>query len=162
MDAQPKPMKPARPSEKPGSAAGFATLCEEIDQLFENLGMPDRISTIHKAPAGRVLTPPVELKETPDQYELAIELPGMERKDITVEFAAGVLSVVGEKRTQSDDQSGHRIISERSYGVFRRRFSLPQNVDPARIAARYRHGVLMVTIGKDAAAENRVRAIAVT
>ena len=125
MGRQSPPVIPAKAPDEPGLAAGFASLCEEIDQLFDNLALRDRITNIHKAPAGRALTFPLEIKETPGQ-------------------------------------SGHRIISQRSYGIFRRRFSLPPDVDPARIDARYRLGVLMVTIGKDAAARGRVHAIAVT
>jgi HSP20 family protein len=162
MKRQSAATQPAKASHAHGPAAGFATLCDEIDQLFEGINLPDPTSAGPPSSGDLMLTPPVELKDAPDHYELALELPGLERKDITVEFASGVLSVAGEKRTQSEEQSGNCLISERSYGTFRRRFGLPQDVDPERIAARYRHGVLTVTIGKNAAAENRVRAIAVT
>lgn len=162
MDIRPADLKQLRTRNELGPTAGFATLCEEIDQLFEELALPGHITCVPQAPAGAMLMPPVELTEMPDHYDLAIELPGLERKDITVEFAGGVLAVTGEKRAQWGDQSGDCLISERSYGAFQRRFSLPQDVAPDQIVARYRHGVLTVTIGKDASAESRVRAIAVT
>lgn len=162
MKRQSPATKSAKASDARRPAAGFGTLCDEIDQFFEGIGLPDPTSVGPPSPSELMLTPPVELKEAPDRYELAMELPGLDRKEIAVEFAAGVLSVAGEKRTEAEEQSGNCLISERSYGAFRRSFSLPHDVDPEQIAARYRHGVLTVTIGKDATAESRVRAIAVS
>lgn len=162
MDRHSTDMKPARTSDAHGPAAGFATLCDEIDQLFEDLALPGRITCVQNAPAEPVFTPPVEMKETADHYELAIELPGLESKDITVEFVSGVLSVAGQKRANGEDHSGDCLISERSYGAFHRSFSLPHDVAPDQIGAHYRQGVLTVTIGKKPAAESHLRNIAVT
>jgi HSP20 family protein len=163
MKRQSPATKSAKASDAHRPAASFGSLCDEIDQFFEGtIGLPDPTSVGPPSPGDFTLTPPVELKEAPDRYELAMELPGLERKDSTVEFAGGVLSVAGAKRTQAEEQSGNCMISERSYGAFRRRFSLPHDVDPERIAAGYRHGVLTVTFGKDAAFESRVCAIAVS
>jgi HSP20 family protein len=162
MDKQSTDMKSARGADEFGSVPGFASLCEEIDQLFEDLALPGRITCVQDAPAEPVLNPPVEMKETADHYELAIELPGLERKDITVEFAGGVLSVAGKKRANREDHSGDCLISERSYGAFHRSFSLPHDVAPDQIGALYRQGVLMLTIGKNSAAESHVHTIEVT
>lgn len=162
MNSQTPAMRPVRISDARGQAAGFATLCEELDQLLEELALPGGTACVPQAPVGTGLAPPAELRETPDHYELTVELPGLERGEIMVEFVSGILSVAGEKRDRSQAQPGECLIGERSYGAFLRRFSLLQDVDPERIAASYRHGVLTVTIGKDAAAERCVRAIAVT
>jgi HSP20 family protein len=162
MKRQSETARPATASAQQGSVAGFASLCDEIDQLFEDIDLPDQAAAGPRADGAATLTPPVELKEMPDHYELAIELPGLERKDIRVELAGGVLVVAGEKHAQWEEKSGGCLMSERSYGAFRRRFSLPQDIDPDRIEAHYRHGVLKVSVGKDAAAQGRVRNIAVT
>lgn len=161
MNRQPPAMRPVRTADEHGPAAGFATLCEEIDQLFEDLALPGRIACVQPTHDGAMLAPPAALIEKPHHYELAIELPGLEREDITVELVGGVLTVAAEKRAQSEEHSGDCLMNERSYGALRRGFSLPQDIDPERIEALYRHGVLTVTIGKDAAA-SPVRAIAVT
>jgi HSP20 family protein len=162
MKRQSDATSPVKAPSQYGSAAGFASLWEEIDQLFEDLDLPDQTAAPAATGGAAMLTPPVELKETPEHYELTIELPGLERKDIRVELAGGVLVVAGEKRAQWEEQSGGCLMSERSYGAFRRRFSLPQDIDPDQIEAHYRHGVLKVSVGKDAAAQGRVRVVEVS
>jgi HSP20 family protein len=154
-------MVPMRASAEHGLAAVFGRLRNEIDQLFDDFTMPSQMRRLFPLTEGTDFSPLVELKDKQDHYELAIELPGMEDKDIDVEFADGVLSISGEKREESEEKSGDCLISERSYGSFQRRLGMPPDVDPERIEAKFRQGVLKVTIGKDKEAARRVRKIAV-
>ena len=161
MNRQHPAMRPTRDADEHGPAAGFATLCEEIDQLFQDLALPGRITSVPPPFDGAMLVPPAALVENPHHYELAVELPGLECEDIMVELAGVVLTVAAEKRPQSKEQSGDCLMNERRYGELCRRFSLPQDIDPDRIEARYHHGLLKVSVGRDAAAESRVRTITV-
>jgi HSP20 family protein len=154
-------MVEANPSGERGLAAMFGRLRSEIDQLFDDFTMPGQMRRMFPLPDGAGFSPLVELKDKQDRYELAIELPGLEDKDINVEFADGILSVSGEKREEKEEKSGDCLISERSFGSFQRRLRLPADVDPERIEAKFRHGVLKVTVGKDKEAAGRVRKIAV-
>lgn len=91
--------------------------------------------------------PPVDIYQN-GAHELVIkaELPDMTREDIDVTVDNGTLTIKGEKKWSSDvkDDQYHRV--ERRYGTFSRTFSLPQAVDPSRVAADYKNGVLSVKL----------------
>jgi HSP20 family protein len=91
--------------------------------------------------------PPVDIYQN-GEHELVLkaELPDLTREDIDVTVDKGTLTIKGEKKLATDvkDEQFHRI--ERQYGVFSRSFSLPATVDPGRVAAEYKNGVLTVKL----------------
>ena len=91
--------------------------------------------------------PPVDIYQS-GEHELVLkaELPDMTREDIDVTVDNGTLTIKGEKKLSSEarEEQFHRI--ERRYGTFSRSFSLPPTVDPTRVAAEYRNGVLTVKL----------------
>lgn len=151
----------AKPASERGLAAVFGRLRSEIDQLFDDFMVPGESRSMVPLAPDAAFSPLIELKNNVDHYELAIELPGLEDKDIDIQFADGILSVSGEKREEKEEKSGDCLISECTYGSFRRRLSMPPDVDPDRIEAKYRRGILKITIGKDKDAAPQVRKIAV-
>ena len=151
----------ANPAAENGLGAVFGRLRDEIDQLFDDFTMPGQMRRMFQMSNGDDFSPLVELKDKQDHYELAMELPGLSDRDVSVEFADGILKIAGEKREEKEETAGDCLISERSYGSFQRRLAMPQDVDPDRIEAKFRQGVLSVTIGKDKQAASRVRKIAV-
>lgn len=92
--------------------------------------------------------PPVDVRETKDALEITAELPGMEPADVEVAVENGVLTIKGARQFEraSEGETYHRV--ERSYGAFERSFTLPTNVDPERIQAVYRNGILGLTLPK--------------
>ena len=91
--------------------------------------------------------PPVDIYQNGDQeLVLKAELPDMNREDIDITVDNGTLTIRGEKKLSSDvkEEQFHRI--ERRYGTFSRSFSLPQTVDPGKVAADYKQGVLTVRL----------------
>jgi HSP20 family protein len=91
--------------------------------------------------------PAVDVAEDTDRIVVKVEVPGMDEKDLRINFEDGLLSVSGERQFEKkDDRNYHRI--ERAYGTFLRTFSLPRTVDPAAISASYRSGVLEIEIPK--------------
>ena len=91
--------------------------------------------------------PPVDIFQTGDhELVLRAELPDMNREDIAINIENFVLTISGEKKASEDvkDEQYHHI--ERRYGSFSRSFSLPQTVDPNRVSAEYKNGVLTVKI----------------
>lgn len=104
-------------------------------------------------------TPKVDITETDDAYRVRAELPGVSREDVTVEFEHGMLTIRGEKKSQRDEKSekGRRL--ECSYGAFSRSFSLPQDIDPDRIEAKFKDGVLDVSIKRTPVAKPKQVAI---
>ena len=91
--------------------------------------------------------PAVDVAEDAERIHVKVEVPGMEQKDLRINYQDGLLTVSGERQFErKEDRSYHRI--ERSYGSFVRTFSLPRSVDPGKIAASYRNGVLEIEIPK--------------
>jgi HSP20 family protein len=91
--------------------------------------------------------PPVDIFQTADhELVLKAELPDMAREDIDINIENFVLTVKGEKKvsTEVKDEQYHHV--ERRYGSFSRSFSLPQTVDPSRVSAEYKNGVLTVRL----------------
>jgi HSP20 family protein len=99
------------------------------------------------APATRFY-PPAEISETAEEFTVTAEAPGMESKDLQIEFEKGILTIRGEKEEKQEKKERRYHLVERSYGSFQRSFSFPGSVDSARIAAAFDNGVLTVHLPK--------------
>jgi len=125
----------------------LARLQDEVTRLFE-----DR--AFH---AGESVgwTPACDIYEDEEAVMLSFELAGVEPKDVDVRFENGVLTIKGERKLERDGkrENYHRI--ERSYGTFTRSFSLPGTLDPERIKAEAKNGVLQIALPKKAEAKPR-------
>ena len=93
----------------------------------------------------RLWAPFVDMYETKDELVLAID-PGMSEKDVSLSITGDLLSVKGERRWQGAEQSALHV--ERVYGKFERLIQLPIAVQADRVKARYRDGVLEITLPK--------------
>jgi HSP20 family protein len=116
---------------------------------FRELGaFPSRISRLFDEVLGeralRGLSPAIDVTESESDYAVTAELPGVRREDVNVEVQEGVLSINGEKRREEKGAKGRWI--ERSYGSFHRSFSLPSDAAADRIDAKFKDGVLTITI----------------
>lgn len=96
-----------------------------------------------------------ELREDNDVLVIKLEIPGMEPEQIDVDVVDDFLVVRGEKRVDREEAKGRYHIMECAYGSFERAVPLPMPVDPARTRARYRHGVLTITLPKLVAPHTR-------
>jgi len=102
-----------------------------------------------------LLSPAIDVAEDGAAITVSAELPGLERKDVEVSVKDGVLAIRGEKRREAGSDEGrfHRV--ERRYGSFYRALSLPETVDAEGIDARFKDGVLVVTLPKRPEAKAR-------
>ena len=89
-------------------------------------------------------SPEVDISEDDRGYLLKADLPEMKKDDVRVTVEDGILSVSGERKTEKEDRKRkfHRI--ERSFGTFRRSFTLPEDADSTKVTAEFRDGVLKV------------------
>jgi HSP20 family protein len=89
-------------------------------------------------------SPEVDISEDDRGYLLKADLPEMKKDDVRVTVEDGILSVSGERKSEKEDQKRkfHRI--ERSFGNFRRSFTLPEDADSSKVTADFRDGVLKV------------------
>jgi HSP20 family protein len=149
----------------------FDRLRTEIDRLFEDFGRgtwptPFFGRSLEAEPFWRRNfsfsgVPAIDIAEKDGSYEITAELPGMEEKDIDVQFSDGTLVIKGEKKEEREEKKKDYHLSERHFGSFRRSFRVPEGVDADRIAAEFRNGVLTLTLPKSAQAMKKERKIAV-
>jgi HSP20 family protein len=106
-------------------------------------------------------TPSIDVSETEKEFEVGVELPGLDEKDIDVRVSDDVLMISGEKRSERDEKRKNYHLSERVYGSFYRAIPLPSGVDADNIQARFSKGVLTVILPKAPDALERTRKIEV-
>ena len=101
--------------------------------------------------------PSVDINEFDDRFQLFVDVPGVDPKDVEITLEAGVLTITGERFAQAE-KADEEIVSrraERGTGRFYRRFILPETVDADKVKATDRHGVLEIMIPKQAKAQPR-------
>src|SRR6478736_6040185 len=108
-------------------------------------GFPNRMGTVE--PHSLTVadwSPEVDISEDDHGYLLKADLPEMKKDDVRVTVEDGILCVSGERKKDKEDEKRkfHRI--ERSYGNFRRSFTLPEDADSTKVTAEFRDGVLKV------------------
>ena len=93
--------------------------------------------------------PVVDVAESDHEYVIQAELPAVNREDVKVSVEDGVLTLSGERKFEKEEKNKkyHRI--ERAYGSFIRTFSIPSDVDPDKVRAEFKEGVLTVRLEKD-------------
>ena len=131
----------------------FGSLQREVDRLFDEFA---RVGTLAMAGNGSLM-PSMDITETEKEFVITAELPGLERKDVEISLEDNVLTIRGEKKseTKPDDKNKNVHVSERSYGVFYRVLELPAKVDPSSVQATMSKGVLKITIPKPARPQSK-------
>jgi HSP20 family protein len=91
--------------------------------------------------------PLVDITEDDKEYIIKTELPEVKKEDVKVSVENGLLTIVGERKFEKEENKKyHRV--ERAYGRFIRSFVLPEGVDPDKVNAEFRDGVLKVRLAK--------------
>lgn len=159
-----KKLSPARRSEEDDA---FSRLHREMNRMFDEFsqgwGLSSRFwrtpfDMLEGGRAGAWL-PTVDVSETEREVKVTAELPGMDEKDVQVGLSNGLLTLSGEKKTEREGKDGSVHRSERTYGSFHRTLALPAEVNPDKVEAVFRKGVLTVTLPKTASAQSRVRRV---
>ena len=141
----------------------------EIDRLLGDFlrgywHVPFRRSAVDVEPIwrgdiGLGATPAVDIVDKDDAYKLTAELPGVDEKQVEIRFARGTLTVKGKKDEELDDADQDHFVSERRYGDFHRSFRVPDGVDPDKIEASFKNGVLSVTLPKTAESRRKQKKV---
>lgn len=109
----------------------------------------DSLSRLFSEPASsRPWAPAVDIYENQDELVVKADLPEVDPKNVGIQIENGTLTVKGERRFEEhkNGKAYHRI--ERGYGSFVRAFTLPETVDPDKVKADYKNGVLTITLAK--------------
>ena len=130
-----------RGSVASGGSFGMGSLFDlhrQVNRLFDELfersgsGVPDGFTA-----------PALDVHQDDKQIEITAELPGVKEEDIDLTLEEGVLTLSGEKKSERKDENGY---SERSYGRFERRITLPADADEENCSADFRDGVLTIRL----------------
>src|SRR5690606_37339543 len=145
----------------------FESLHRDIDRLFDEFSRGFRFSPLFRAPfdidpywrraVALTHVPAVDIAENDKEYEIAVELPGMDEQNIEVKLTNGTLTIKGEKKEEKEEKDKNYYLSERRYGSFERNFLLPEGVDTDKIEARFAKGVLKVVLPKTVEAQKKVK-----
>ena len=99
--------------------------------------------------------PAMDVEETDKEYLIKADLPAVTKEDVKVGIEDGVLTVQGERKQEKEEKGKRFHRMERSYGKFVRRMSVPIDVDPQKVAAEFKDGVLNVHLPKTNGAKPR-------
>ena len=167
------------PAKEPAMAPAMAPLAElrqRMDAMFDDMMKGWRVpafdrdfwSLEHPSEAlglprlrGDMIDVRFEVADSDDAIEVSAELPGVDQQDVDVTLAEGVLTIKGEKKSESEEKKDY-YRSERSYGSFSRSFRLPDSVDETKIKATFDNGVLAVTLPKRPEVKAKAKKIAVS
>ena len=129
------------------------TMQDRMNQIFGDL--LDRDRGVEEMTGTGLWMPSVDIYETKDAVCVRAELPGVDKNAVSVGVKDGVLRLQGERKFDKEvkEEDYHRI--ERSYGMFHRSFTLPSSVDPEKIIARMKDGVLEIDLPKKEQAKPR-------
>jgi len=120
----------------------FDRLQDEINKLFdwnypENRGLFDRS-----------LSPAVDLMENENEIVLVCDLPGIKKDDLDLSISRNVITIKGEKKNEVKKEGQKTFRNETWNGAFQRTISLPETVDPEKVEANMKDGVLTVKVAK--------------
>lgn len=146
----------------------FMTFAREVDQLQHSINQmfQDPLAVTNDSfatPRMMGWYPAVELAESDTELTMTAELPGVNQQDVHVELDGDLLTLRGEKRSEriEGDKQKDFYLEERSYGAFRRSFTLPPNVDGEKISASFDNGVLTLKMPKTNNVKPGAREIAI-
>lgn len=92
--------------------------------------------------------PNIDVYEDKDKITVKAEVPGMKKEDIEVSVEGDMLTIAGERKEEHEENKGEAYRSERYFGRFERTISLSEAVDPGKVQANYKDGVLTITLPK--------------
>ena len=125
----------------------FGSLHDEIDKVFHDFTKSVGL-TPGQTNGKSLLSPIINVAETDKALEITAELPGVDQKDVDVTVIDNRLVIQAEKKADQEDKTKDYHLVERSYGKFMRSMSLPFGVDPDKVDAQFKNGILTVTLPK--------------
>ena len=153
------PRHPGRTSMMPSISDLHREVDRVFDQFWSGFGTPSMFGGNGPAVEFDVR---VDTTEDEKAYHVTAELPGMTEKDVEVTFADNMLTISGEKKEEKEvkEENVHR--RERHFGSFRRSFTLPAEIDEAKIAATFKDGVMTIDLPKSKTAQKKAKKITIS
>ena len=139
----------------------FLSLHREMNRLFDDVfrDFDSRLPSFGSLSSFGGAWPNVEVSETDKEIQVTAEIPGLDEKDVEVLLNDGVLTLKGERQSETEDKD--RRVSERFYGHFERRIPLGTDIEEDKVEARFKNGVLSIVLPKSAKAQSQVKRITI-
>lgn len=93
-------------------------------------------------------SPKIDISEDEKNINVIAEMPGVNKEDIKIVLQDNILTIEGEKKKEEEKEEKNYFRSERTYGSFKRSFTIPEEVDSENIEAKFENGILIVNIKK--------------
>jgi HSP20 family protein len=119
----------------------FRRMEQQLDQLFGEGYMPSGIRSV-----ARGTYPPINVGSTPDQVDVYLFVAGVDPKALDISIQQNLLTIDGERKSDSERGSSGYYRHERFNGKFHRVVTLPDDIDPDKVEASYRDGVLRIKV----------------
>jgi HSP20 family protein len=133
----------------PNAFDEFRRLETEMDQILGRWAWPAGIRAVRRG-----TFPPINVGVTPDRVDVYVFAGGLDPKTLDISMQQNLLAVSGSRKLEVDETADY-YRRERFDGEFRRVITLPEDVDPERVDAKYRDGVLQITVQRREAARPR-------
>jgi HSP20 family protein len=139
------------------------TKLESLPSVFDDFFKPWNEWFNNSGTLGRTMNiPAVNITEEKDQIQVSLAVPGMKKDDFKIDVDGNMLTISCEKEESSEDENKRFTRKEYSYSSFSRSFSLPEEINQEKIAARYEDGVLKIALPRKEEIKNTsVKQIAV-
>lgn len=131
---------------KRSETSPIEALRREMDHLFDEMVPFSWFS--EKGNGFDLWAPNTDMMETDDAYVIEIDLPGIPKEDVKISFKDNRLTISGERKKEEKEEEENFMRRERYFGSFLRSFTLPNTVKEDAVKAKYRDGVLTVTVKK--------------
>lgn len=128
----------------------FRRMEQQLDRLFGEGYLPNGIRSV-----ARGTFPPINIGSTQDQVDVYLFVAGVDPQTLNISIQQNLLTIDGERSTDRDDVSSGYYRQERFNGKFHRVVTLPDDIDPDRVEAGYRDGVLRITVQRREATKPR-------
>jgi HSP20 family protein len=136
--------------------SGLTGMEQEVEKLFEDFwgrpfGWPER----WRSRELKVRGPAIEVYEETGDVVVKAEIPGLKKEDLQVNLSDNLLTIHGEKKQEEEKKEKGYYYSERSYGSFSRSIQLPTDVQPEKVSASFKDGVLEIRLPKTEEAKRK-------
>lgn len=145
----------------PRSESSLSHWQHEMNQLFDRFNKDFGLSQIGSMNSFDEYSPRIEINDLDDEYLIKAEVPGMTEKDITVSLRENNLILEGDRKFSRKKQDDEHYFSEFHYGSFYRNIPLRDDVNPDKVKASYKNGILTVELEKVEETHQRTKKIPV-
>jgi HSP20 family protein len=132
-----------------------------MNRMFDDFFRASDLAKFEEGEGWEAFSPAIDVKQDEKEVTVKAELPGMDEKGIEVSLSDQGLAIRGEKKAEKEEKGKHYWRREASYGAFSRLVPLPEGLDLEKVDARFRNGILTVTLPRREEARDKEKKIAI-